>query len=107
MPFRAAETPGTLYVIEPDLAGAEPALDAHAMDPVRVLGLARTLGSLPPRVLVLGCEPGTEMSLDDDELVMGLSTPVASAIDKAVELVESLVEDLLTAGEYQPPRSDP
>ena len=32
-------------------------LDAHAMDPVRVLGLARTLGTLPPRVLVVGCEP--------------------------------------------------
>jgi hydrogenase maturation protease len=101
------QPPGTLYVIEPDLVGTEPALDAHAMDPVRVLGLARTLGSLPPRVLVLGCEPGTEMSLDDEELVMGLSTPVASAIDKAVELAESLVEDLLTAGEYQPQRSDP
>jgi Ni,Fe-hydrogenase maturation factor len=94
-------------VIEPDLVGTEPTLDAHAMDPVRVLGLARTLGSLPPRVLVLGCEPDTEMSLDDEELVMGLSAPVASAIDKAVELAESLVEDLLTAGEYQPQRSDP
>ncbi len=101
------QLPGTLYVIEPDLASAEPVLDAHSMDPVRVLGLARTIGSLPARVLVLGCEPGTEMSLEDEELVMGLSAPVASAIDKAVELAESLVDDLLTAGEYQPQRSDP
>jgi len=94
------QAPGTLYVIEPDLVNAEPVLDAHSMDPVRVLGLARTLGSLPPRVLVLGCEPGTGMSLEDDEeLVMGLSAPVTAAIEKAVELAESLLEDLLTVGE--------
>jgi len=94
------QPPGTLYVIEPDLVNAEPVLDAHSMDPVRVLGLARTLGSLPPRVLVLGCEPGTGMSLEDDEeLVMGLSAPVTAAIEKAVELAESLLEDLLTVGE--------
>lgn len=94
------QAPGTLYVIEPDLVNAEPVLDAHSMDPVRVLGLARTLGSLPPRVLVLGCEPGTGMSLEDDEeLVMELSAPVTAAIEKAVELAESLLEDLLTVGE--------
>ncbi len=99
--------PGTLYVIEPDLVSTESVLDAHSMDPVRVLGLARTLGSLPPRVLVLGCEPATGMSLDDEELVMGLSPPVAAAIDKAVEMAETLLEDLLTADECQPQRSDP
>jgi hydrogenase maturation protease len=97
---------GTLYVIEPDLVNADAGLDAHAMDPVRVLGLARTLGSLPPRVLVLGCEPATEMSLDDEELVMGLSPAVAAAIEPAVELAESLLEDLLAPGECQPQRSD-
>ena len=53
--------PGTLYVIEPELEAAGPVLDAHAMDPVRVLGLARTLGTLPPRVLVVGCEPATAL----------------------------------------------
>ncbi len=99
------EAPGTLYVIEPDLEDAEPVLDAHAMDPVRVLGLARTLGSLPPRVLVVGCEPQTDMSLDDEELVMGLSPPVKAAMDKAVELVESVLEDLLAADQDQPQRS--
>ncbi len=101
------QTPGTLYVIEPDLVNTESVLDAHSMDPVRVLGLARTLGSLPPRVLVLGCEPATGMSLEDEELVMGLSPPVAAAIDEAVEMVETLLEDLLSAGECQPQRSDP
>ncbi len=100
------QTPGTLYVIEPDLVGTDSVLDAHSMDPVRVLGLARTLGSLPPRVLVLGCEPATGKTLEDEELVMGLSPPVAAAMDKAVEMVETLLEDLLSAGECQPQRSD-
>jgi hydrogenase maturation protease len=95
------EPPGTLYVIEPDLQDAGPALDAHAMDPVRVLGLARTLGSLPSRVLVVGCEPGTNLSLDDEELVMGLSAPVEAAIERAVELVESVLEDLLSPMEHR------
>ena len=101
------QAPGTLYVIEPDLVNAEPVLDAHSMDPVRVLGLARTLGSLPARVLVLGCEPQTGIELDDAELVMGLSPAVEASIEKAVELVESLLEELLTQDESQPQRSDP
>lgn len=95
---------GTLYVIEPDLVDAESVLDAHSMDPVRVLGLARTLGSLPSRVLVLGCEPATANSIEDGDLVMGLSPPVSAAIEKAVEMVEALLEDLLAGGECQPQR---
>jgi hydrogenase maturation protease len=100
------QAPGTLYVIEPDSEGAEPVLDAHSMDPVRVLGLARTLGSLPPRVLVVGCEPATGMTLDDEELVMELSAPVRDALEPAVELVESVLEDLLSTGAKQPQGSE-
>jgi hydrogenase maturation protease len=99
------QAPGTLYVIEPNLEGAEPMLDAHAMDPVRVLGLAQTLGTLPPRVLVIGCEPSTAMSLDDEELVMELSPPVQAAMNKAVALVESVLDDLL-APKDQPRESE-
>jgi hydrogenase maturation protease len=101
------QAPGTLYVIEPDVDGFEPSLDAHAMDPVGVLGLARTLGGLPPRVLVVGCEPATRASLEDAELVMGLSPPVTAALERAVELVESVLDGLLAAGEDEPPRGEP
>lgn len=100
------QPPGTLYVIEPELDAAEPVLDAHAMDPVRVLLLARTLGALPPRVLVVGCEPETNMSLDDEELVMRLSPPVSAVLDQAVELVESVLEELLSPDADQPQRSE-
>src|SRR3954470_3102987 len=59
------EPPGTLYVIEPELPGEEAGLDAHGMDPVKVLALARMLSRPPgaaPRTLVVGCEPATRMS---------------------------------------------
>ena len=57
MPRRRGQPPGTLSVIEPSLDDVEPALDAHAMDPVKVLALARTLGGPLPRTLVVACAP--------------------------------------------------
>jgi hydrogenase maturation protease len=86
--------PGTLSVLEPDLDGLEPSVDAHGMDPVKVLALARTLGGVPPRTLVLGCEPLTRMTGDEDELVAGLTDPVEAALDEAERLVASLLEDI-------------
>jgi hydrogenase maturation protease len=97
--------PGTLYLIEPDPAQAEGMLDAHSMDPVRVLGLAKVLGSLPPRVLVVGCEPGVQMEQDDEELRVALSPPVKAATLEAVALVESVLAELLEA-EDKPTEED-
>jgi hydrogenase maturation protease len=92
------EPPGTLYVIEPDLDGdGGDGLDPHGMSPVRVLGLARVLGTLPPRILVVGCEPAVVMGPGDEELVMELSAPVRAAVEEAVGLVESLLGELLQA----------
>lgn len=99
------ETPGTLTVLEPDLAewaelgeGDDPeaALETHAMDPVKVLRLARTMGGLPgtaKRVLVVGCEP--EVYGEDEHGNIGLSTPVEAAVGEAITMVEALVETLL------------
>jgi hydrogenase maturation protease len=92
------EPPGTLYVIEPDVEAADVAPEAHGMDPVKVLALARTLGGTPPRTLIVGCEPQTRMSSDDEEIVAELSEPVRAALDEATRLVESLLHDL-TKGE--------
>jgi hydrogenase maturation protease len=92
--------PGTLSVIEPDLEGAEgpPTLDAHGMDPVKVLALARQLGDVPSRILIVGCEPLVRMTGDEDELVGELSEPVRASVDGAVEMVESVVQDLVKKG---------
>jgi hydrogenase maturation protease len=90
------EAPGTLFVIEPELgAPDEPvALDAHGMDPVKVLALAAQLGEAPERVLVVGCEPAVRMSGDEEEIVGELSEPVRAALDEAVNMVETLVVEL-------------
>lgn len=86
-------SPGTLYMIEPDLDGAEVGPDAHAMDPVKVLALAQGLGDPLPRVLVVGCEPAMVPAQDED-LSAELSEPVRAALDGAVRMVESLLDDL-------------
>jgi hydrogenase maturation protease len=89
------QAPGTLYVIEVDPAEAAPAVDTHGMDPVKVLGLARSLaaGDLP-RTFVVGCEPQTRMTGDEGEIVARLSEPIRAALDPAVKLVESLLDEI-------------
>jgi hydrogenase maturation protease len=94
------QEPGTLYVIEPELEEIEMTIDAHGMDPVKVLALARTLGARElPRTLIVGCEPRTRMSAEDERIVAELSEPVRASLDGAVGLVEDLLRDLTS-----PPR---
>jgi len=87
--------PGTLYVIEPDVEAEGVAPEAHGMDPAKVLALARELGDVPSRVLVVGCEPSTTPGWDEEDVVAELSEPVRAAIEEAERLVESLVSQLL------------
>jgi hydrogenase maturation protease len=97
---RNGRDPGTLYLLEHDLDGqrAEAAFDAHGMDPGALLGmldgLARGVGVERPvdRVLVVGCEPA---SVDEG---IGLTEPVAAAVDRAAQAVVDLVGDLLGEG---------
>ncbi|MBR7838947.1 hydrogenase maturation protease [Actinospica durhamensis] len=69
--------------------------DAHGMDPATVLNLLRTLGGLGPgpveRVYLVGVRPAR---LDEE---MGLSAPVAAALDPAADAVLELL-DLLGSG---------
>jgi hydrogenase maturation protease len=88
------EEAGTVYLLEPEIEDdGEVALDAHGMDPVKVIKLSRALGAKPTRTLVVGCEPQVVVSEEDyDEMPMELSEPVGAAVEEAVQLVESLVE---------------
>jgi hydrogenase maturation protease len=94
------EAPGTLSVIEPDLGRDDGQLvpDAHGMDPVHVLRLARRLGGLPACVRVVACEPATVTPLTDDQIAMELSAPVHEALDDAVALVDRLIDEVLRDG---------
>lgn len=89
------QRPGTLYVIEVDSEEhTEATLDTHGMDPAKVIGLVRALGGTPPRTFVVGCEPKTRMSAEEDDLVAQLSEPVRAGLGQAVALVESLLGEL-------------
>ncbi|MEV6207006.1 hydrogenase maturation protease [Kitasatospora sp. NPDC051914] len=88
-------TPGTVYLLEAPAPGAiepqAPALDGHRMGPDAVLALLATLsagtgGSPPRQVFVVGCEP------ESVEEGMGLSAPVAAAVDEAVAVVLRLLD---------------
>ena len=92
------EPPGTLYVIEADVRATDVAPEAHGMDPATVLALVRSLGGSPPRTIVVGCEPQTQVTVDDEEIVGELSEPVRAALDEAVALVESVLDDLTNGG---------
>ena len=85
--------PGTLYVLEPEVAAAPTGTlaDTHGLDPARILSLLRTLGDDVPIVRIVGCEPTL---VAGDEMTMGLSAPVAAAVDGAVALVEALAAEL-------------
>jgi hydrogenase maturation protease len=91
--------PGTLTVLEverehrPELAAAGGPLqgsrmfDAHGMQPDLVFGVLDMLGAETGRILVVGCEPAR---LDHG---IGLSEPVAAAVDEAVRVVKTLVAE--------------
>jgi len=90
--------PGTLYTIEPDLNELDQ-LDAqnmmvepHGMNPMKVLGMVKSMGGQFKRILLVGCEPAT---LGPEEGYMGLSEPVERAVGEAVSLIESLVTNIL------------
>jgi hydrogenase maturation protease len=90
--------PGTLYVVEPDLTSlnspnsSQVAFDAHAMNPMNVLCMAKSMGASLQRILLVGCEPATP---GPEEGQMGLSEVVENAVERAVTLTESLVTRIL------------
>lgn len=91
-------TPGDLYVVEPDLKslnGAEEpqaAVDAHGMNPMNVIRAAKAMGGPLKKILLVGCEPQT---LGPEDGQMGLSEPVALAVERAVPLLESVVKRIV------------
>jgi len=98
--------PGTLYALEHDLTGpvtVEPSLGGgHAIDPDAVLGmiveLAAAMGvdRAVDRAVVVACEAA---SFDE---AIGLSPPVAAAVDRAADTVVEIVSTLLDPAPTSP-----
>jgi|SRR5271165_1456851 len=100
--------PGTVYVIEPDrqrttpaddeaALAANPMFNAHGMQPDVVLSMLGLLVAEPAdaagQILLVGCEPASV------DYGIGLSAPVAAAVDEAVSVVLDLVSAAAQAGE--------
>lgn len=93
--------PGSICVLDPE-AEDQPAtddetnpaglLDAHAMDPLKVLAFVRNQGARLRALRVVGCEPLTIGT--NEEPALGLSAPVRAAVDEAAQQVYALVAEL-------------
>jgi hydrogenase maturation protease len=105
--------PGTIYTIDTQQSDPQadaplpqglPLIEAHNLDPAKVLHLVRSMGGKIGQVLLVGCEP-TPIDVEQDFQVQ-LSPPVAAAVDVAVQTVEALIEKLLCGqlitGDVQP-----
>ncbi len=88
--------PGTLYLIEPELDEIDeieqPVIETHNLTPLKVLQLVKLLGGRPRHLLVVGCEPAP---LDSEDGHMGLSEPVEWAVGSAINMINSLIANIL------------
>jgi hydrogenase maturation protease len=92
------EAPGTLAVMVPELeahdaapqreSGETRVVDAHTMSPDVVLATLNRLGGSVEKIFIVGCQPA---SLQDG---MGLTRPVAAAVESAVQLCRQLVSEM-------------
>ncbi len=91
------QAPGTVSLIAPDLNQLneldERMADAHSLNPVRVLQMLQAFGSLPGKLYLIGCEPAI-LEVEDGQI--GLSETVERSVPQAIELIKSLVNDLLS-----------
>ncbi len=91
------QQPGTVYLIEPaleiaDNSAQQSLVNAHSMNPMSVICMARAMNAPIKRILLVGCEPET---LGGEEGAMGLSAPVEAAVDVAVKQITLLVDRIL------------
>jgi hydrogenase maturation protease len=88
--------PGSLQVLELPLKteGCSPRTmpETHAVAPIRALELARQFGIHSRKIVLVGCQPETIHPNADGEFV--LSPAVASSVQPAIRLVDSLLAPL-------------
>jgi len=93
--------PGQVMLIEPEVIDVDALTwterhdilaDMHLATPERAMMLARALGVLPSKLLMVGCQP-----VDPDAIGQGLSPPVTAAVGVAVDEILRHVDDLIAA----------
>lgn len=82
------ERPGTVFVIDPEVGEAEHVADVHLANPERVLTMAKRMGALPERLLIVGCQPA---GVDD------LDQTLSPAVEQAVTVAVTKIRETLDA----------
>ncbi|HJV65873.1 MAG TPA: hydrogenase maturation protease [Geomonas sp.] len=86
-------TAGSLYVMELAQRWQGPlSLHCYPGNPQKVLSLACQLGTLPPQLLMVGCEPAGE---GIDAMSLEMTPEVAAAVEPAVAMVRELAARLV------------
>ncbi len=78
---------GTVFLISPDVEDGVHVPDVHLANPDRVLSMAKTMGVLPDRVVIVGCQVS-----EVDVLGEGLSPEVQRALGIAVTRIKETVD---------------
>lgn len=100
--------PGTLYLLQPQLDFTHedptaPLIDAHSMEPLKVLRTASAMGPLPAQIFIVGCEPATlPADFDDGITALEMTPAVRAAIPEAIDMIDRLIEKLTTPGHDAP-----
>lgn len=91
--------PGTIMLIEPDVIDVKALSwgersdllsDAHLATPERVFMLARALGVLPEKLLMVGCQP-----FDVEAIGVEMSEPVKAGVEIAINEILQHVAELI------------
>ena len=94
--------PGTIMLIEPSLPDATKMShderhsltgNTHLATPSSVMTMAKAMGSLPPEVLLIGCQPVDATGLGVEQL----SPEVAAAVEVAIAEVGAQIDRLRAA----------
>ncbi len=92
--------PGTVMVIEADVIDVEPLpveqrhdllADMHLATPERALMVAKAVGVLPDRTLIVGCQP-----VEVETLGIGLTDEVSKAVNVATDMILEEIEGFRT-----------
>ena len=92
--MKQGHPPGTVYLMELDDSSCTDTVvvNGHSLDPAAVIAMVRRLGGEPVPMYLIGCEPAV---LEPEDGRMELSEPVRQAVPRAIELVHSVVRNLL------------
>jgi hydrogenase maturation protease len=85
--------PGSIYLVELDPANQDQQFanaDPHALHPANAIELAKALGEINARLLLVGCQPA---NLEQEDDCFGLSEPVESAVEQALECILGIFDE--------------